>query len=216
MRAPLYIFLFSALSLLGAPAAELSPEARLAELVEEGLPQAPLLERIREGRAKQVGCEAIVGALDIRARHLRESRALLEQSGFAMRAPAVQPLWITAARVLEGGFPVPLLEERFALSQGQGAGRLISLLEAGEALWIAGMDEETVRMCLQLFYERNLTRIELLRASRSARSLFAEGHHGEAMLRHMEGHHSAGPHRAAEGRGGNGLHRRHFTRPARE
>ncbi|MCC5848511.1 MAG: hypothetical protein JJU29_10475 [Verrucomicrobia bacterium] len=186
---------------------ESSPEARIAVWEAEGLPVAPLWERLREGRAKNVSDEVILEALDLRARHLREARGLLEEQSFSLRSPVVQDLWTTVARVREGGMPPHMIEELLSKAGGQSAGRLISLLEAGETFQLVGMDEETSRMLMTDFFQRSLTRSELLRASRSARQLYAEGHRGEALLLPLYGH---GPGRGRgppEGRGGNGMRR---------
>lgn len=208
MHRILFILLFCLSPLLRGGAEALSPEVLIAGWEQEGLPAAPLWDRVREGRAKHVSEERILAALHERVRHLREVRVLLETHAFSLRAPVVQELWITAARVREGGMPPHMIEEILENGAGQAAGRWISLLEVGESLLLSGMDEETAGILMADFSQRSLTRSELLRASRSARQLYAEGYRGEELLQRLEGHRPGGRRGPPEGRGGNGMRRR--------
>jgi len=208
MHRILLILLLCLSPLMRGGTAEASPEVLIAGWEQEGLPAAPLWERVREGRAKHVSEERILAALHERARHLREARVLLEEQSFSLRSPVVQALWITVARVREGGMPAHMTEEILVNAGGQAAGRVISLLEAGETFLLAGMDEETAGILMTDFFQRSLMRAELLRASRSARKLYAEGHRGEELLQRLEGHRPGGRRGPPEGRGGNGMRRR--------
>ncbi len=178
-----------------------SPEVLLERFQEQGLPAAPLQERYREGRAKAVPDEQIAAALTARALHLQQARQLLQAHGYPLNAPPVQELWPTLARVLEAGMPPGDAESLLTQAGGQFAGRLAPLFEVADSLRLAGLNDETVLLLLHDFFERGLSRSELLRAARSARQLHAEGLRGEELRQRLE---VSTP--ARGGRGGPGRH----------
>lgn len=179
------ILMFSALSCALA-AADTSFEERLVQWQQQGLPAAPFEARIREARAKRVDDEVLLAALERRASMLHHARTLLQDAGFSLEAPAVQGLWTVTASIMEAGKPPEQIAQILELSGGQSAGRLITLFESGESMRIGGVDPETSHALILHFYERSLSRSEVLRASRSARVLYAEGRRGEDLLEAMD------------------------------
>ncbi len=143
------------------------------QLEELGLPSELLRLRLREGIVKGVNPQQIKIALEQRMQLLIQSHELLHHRSRADSArrrrqrPVITETDVeTLTRALESGIPIALFEELYESQRGIHARRLRAVVEAGEMMHLAGVETESVRQFMLDCRERNLMRMETLRAAR--------------------------------------------------
>ena len=171
--------------LLPASAGPLSPEqtARVEACLTEARAQAApvylLQQRWEEGVAKNVDPEQVVQAVQHRWQLMQRSREMVVSSGYMPEAPPVVDLQASLTLALESGLEAETLTSLLAKGGGQYAGRMEGVVEAGEALHLAGLDDQTVRNLMEDGLARNLRRVEMLRVVRYAVQQHRDGASGE-------------------------------------
>ena len=169
------------------PAAERIAGA-LATCATEGLPIAPLRTRLQEGIAKNAAPDALASAIEARLAALRTARALVGSAGYAEPAePAHGELLVSTARAIESGMPASDLGDVLARGRGQSGGRMQTIVESGESLALAGVDAPTVRAFMIDCLDRNLRRMEMLRAARFSIQQHRGGMNGTDIRRTLWG-----------------------------
>lgn len=192
----------------GGMAAE--PAARLAEILDaaarDALPMEPLRNRLQEGLAKHAPPEAIRAALLARAGALKRAMQMLHAATYDENAePSHRDLLLAAALALESGVAADDVAGVLQRGGGTSALRIQTAIEAGESLHLAGLDHDTVRTLMFDCLERNLRRMEMLRATRFTIQQHREGTSGGDIRRRLWGGHEAGdPLGCAPGEGGPG------------
>ncbi len=143
------------------------------QLEELGLPTEFLRLRLHEGIVKRVDPQQIKTALEQRMRLLIQAHELLHYQPRvdAARRRRHRPVTTetgveTLARALESGVPIALFEELYESQRGIHAKRLRQIVEAGEMMYLAGVETEAVRQFMLDCRERNMGRMEILRAAR--------------------------------------------------
>ena len=133
-----------------------------------------------EGLLKGATTVALRQAAQGRLQVLRRARELLQERGYPDGADRGQGLVISTALTLESGLSEPVLTS--ALDRGRRAppGQVKAVVEAGESLYLAGLDAATVGTVMTDCLERNLRRPEVLRVVRLAREKMAAGLRGPA------------------------------------
>ncbi len=130
----------------------------------ESLPAECVFIKVEEGLAKQVDAARIVAAAEARLECLRKARKLIASTP-SERGGAGPPHLITrTCLVLESGLPEEVLEELFSRHGGFRYGRLIQVLEAGETLQLAGLDPRNTKQIMDDCLDRDLNRMEIMRA----------------------------------------------------
>lgn len=182
------------------PAAESPPlaaeqiarlEACLAEAREQAAPVHLLRQRWEEGLAKNVDPELVVQAVQQRWQLLQQARALLVSGGYVLEAPPVVDLQATVTLALESGLSLETLTDLVGKGEGRYAGRLQGVVEAGESMFLAGLDESTVKNLMSDGLARNLRRVEMLRVARYATQQHRAGASGEQIRGSLWGDPSA-------------------------
>ena len=138
------------------------------ETAQRGLPPEPVVARIEEGVAKKAEGNAVLSAARQRVRSMGEAAALLKEGGYASGNEAGRRLVVSVALALESGLRSETLQGVLKDAGGKQTERVRCVIEAGETMRLDGMDEETVGQLMGDFMERNLRRMEIIRASRYA------------------------------------------------
>lgn len=133
-----------------------------------GLPAEPILARIEEGLAKEASLVALESAARQRLTALRQAKELLDTAGYVASTPPRDALLRAVARAAENGLPLATLGQVLTYGRGADCDRLRTIVETGEWLRLSGVDDDQVAVLLQDFAERNLRRMEILRAGRWA------------------------------------------------
>lgn len=148
----------------------------------DGLPSGTILSKIDEGVAKHASPEALAAAAEKRAACLREATRIVEASGGTCKEESGQALVSATALCLESGLDAERLSRVLHAGGGGHAMRIAAVMEAGEALHLAGLDHDTVEKLMIEFARRNLRRGEILRAVDFAERGKANGLDGPAIL----------------------------------
>lgn len=181
----------------------------LAEAQRQEVPAATLTARLDEGLAKKAAPQAIVSAVETRLRSMTQARAMVRTAEYdAVPAAVRDELLIATGLALESGVAADDLQTVMRRGNGQAALRTKSVVEAGETLHLAGVDRETTRMLMDDCMQRNLRRMEVLRAVRYSIQQHKSGMNGENIRRSLwsgnvavEG--ARGWHGGGQGRAGN-------------
>ncbi|MEN7973738.1 MAG: hypothetical protein ABFR47_07885 [Verrucomicrobiota bacterium] len=142
-------------------------DALLASLYsarDENLPVGAVLAKIEEGLAKKVAVDRVVAAAELRLDYLRRANRLVAVLDRGEEHGGDRRLVVRAAMALESGLPEDVLKEVFNRHSGHRYGRLIHVLEAGEALQLAGMDAKDTQQIMLDCIDLDLNRMEILRA----------------------------------------------------
>jgi len=135
--------------------------------MEEVLPVECLYERIDEGLAKKADLERIDAAVRHRLECLRQARRLLSevQTGRPGGGPLMGPphLLPNLGMALESGVSPELLKSVFLRPGRLRYGRLAHVVEAAEALHLAGLEDDQVRRIMGDFLDRDMNRSEMIR-----------------------------------------------------
>ncbi len=154
-----------------------------------GVPGSLILARLREGLVKQATAKQLIGVLEASQQAHQDASALLRGDrqglGRGRRQPEAERFHELLVRALESGVPRAAFEELFkgeAGPHGLGAQRMQAIVEAGEMLHLAGLDAEVVRRFMLACRDRQVRRMEALRAARQAIVLHGQGLEADAML----------------------------------
>ncbi len=133
----------------------------------EGLPVETLNTRLLEGLAKGVQPDALAAAIEARLNSLRTANAMIRASGYENPSePAHGELLASTARAVESGVDAADLGAVLRRGRGESGGRMQTVVESGESLALSGVDAATVRSFMNDCLDRNLRRMEILRAAR--------------------------------------------------
>jgi len=129
------------------------------------LPRKPILEKIAEGLAKSVPPATIAEVAHQRVRYLHSCRDMLQSIGEKLVTEATIS---AAAQALESGLDGDGLRSIVEAARDLPTDDLTALLEAGEALYLAGFGSDEIQPILADCVARRLNRVELKRAIRYA------------------------------------------------
>lgn len=155
-----------------------------------GVPRTVILGRLREGLVKQATAAQLIETLKASQQAHQDASALLgsDRQGRrrGRRQPEAERFREILVRALESGVPREALKDLFAGEAGpRGLGRIQAIVEAGEMLHLAGMDSDVVRRFMLMCRERQVRRMEALRAARQAILLYRQGMEPDAILRQV-------------------------------
>lgn len=131
---------------------------------DEALPAESVFAKVEEGLAKKVAVDQVVAAAELRLDYLRRATRLVAVQGRGEGHAVDQRLVVWTAMALESGLPEEVLQEVFSRNGGRRYGRLVHVLEAGETLQLAGLDPQNTQQIMNDCLDRNLNRMEILRA----------------------------------------------------
>lgn len=173
-----------------------------------GLPVSALTLRLEEGLAKNVPPPGLLAAVQTRLRFMLQARDMLQAANYepVPDGPAGELLAATGL-ALESGLAPEDLAAILKRGNGTSALRIKSVVEAGESLHLAGVDPATTRGLMDDCLDRDLRRMEVLRAVRYTLQQRRGGMDGAHIRRTLWGGQAAmeGPH---GWRGGGGENRR--------
>jgi hypothetical protein len=130
-----------------------------------GLPVVTVVSRIDEGLAKQVPADAMERAIQTRLDALKAAQGLLAGAGYTdLSVEPARQLLSATAMATESGVPADDLRAVLTRAQGRAAMRLASVVGAGESLHLAGFAPPATRALMIDCIDRNLGRMEILRA----------------------------------------------------
>ena len=136
----------------------------------EALPAEAVFTKIEEGLAKKVAVDRLLIAAELRLECLRNAKQLLASQkkrgkGFAGGGyDGNHRLVLRVAMALESGLPKEVLQEVLFRKDACRPGRVGHVLEAGETLQLAGLDPKQTQQIMIDCLDRNLNRMEILRA----------------------------------------------------
>jgi len=131
---------------------------------DEALPVDCIFIKIEEGLAKHVDAAQVAEAAEARLDCLRKARQLIDGQHPGRGGEGPPHLLIYTCMALESGLPEEVLQEVFKRQGGRRYGRLVHVLEAGETLQLAGLDPKNTQQIMNDCIDRNLNRLEILRA----------------------------------------------------
>lgn len=136
---------------------------------EEGLPAEAVFCKIEEGLVKKVSVDRVLAAAELRLGYLRSASQMLslqkkQGKGFSGGHDGSQRLVARTAMALESGLPKEVLQNILVRKGGCRPGRMGHVLEAGETLQLAGLDPLDTQQIMLDCLDRNLNRMEVLRA----------------------------------------------------
>ena len=149
-----------------------------------GLPTLHIVAKIEEGVVKNAPVAAT--AARTRLRHTEQSRLLLAPH-FEPDKRGVDSLTVATALAIESGVPDSALRNALGHSAGKSPGQMKTVIEAGETLFLAGLEAESIGSLLVDYLQRDLRRSEILRATRYARHRHRERGGSPAARRELWG-----------------------------
>ena len=129
----------------------------------DGLPSRPVLNKINEGVLKRVSVDALAQASEYRLDVLHRARDLVRGRLAAAPRKDLRAVLSSVALALESGVPEPTLVAVLDAGRRGPLPQVKSVVEAAEALHLAGFDAETVEGLTKDCLERNLKRGDVLR-----------------------------------------------------
>lgn len=167
--------------------------ACLADARRQGVPAAALTLRLEEGLAKNVEPARLLATLQTRARTMFQARALVQAANYDLvpGGPG-DDLLVATGLALESGVPATDLSGVLQRGDGRFAMRMASIVEAGESLHLAGVDVATTRALMNDCLDRDLRRMEVLRAVRYTIQQHRGGMDGDDIRRSLWGGKAAG------------------------
>ncbi len=164
----------------------------LAEAQRQGVPATALTSRLDEGLAKKAEPQAIATALQARLRVMTQARGMLQAARYdAVPDEPRNELLTATGLALESGVAAEDLGAVLKRGGGQAALRVKSVVEAGESLHLAGVDRPTTQALMNDCLDRNLRRMEVLRAVRYSVQQHRGGMSGENIRRSLWGGNTA-------------------------
>ena len=158
----------------------------LAEAQSQDFPATALALRLEEGLAKNIDPARIVASLQARLGTLVQARAMAQAARYALEPGSPgDDLLVAVALALESGVAADNLAEVLRRGNGQATLRIASIVEAGESLQLAGIDSETTRNLMNDCMDRDLRRMEVLRAVRYAIQQHRDGVGGADIRRSL-------------------------------
>lgn len=130
----------------------------------EALPAEAVFIKVEEGLAKKVAVDRVTTAAEVRLGYLRRASQLVAVQSRAEGHGGGQRLVVRTAMALESGLPEEVLQEVFKQYGRRRYGRLGHVLEAAETLQLAGLDVRDTKQIMTDFLDRDLNRMEILRA----------------------------------------------------
>ncbi len=178
----------------------------LAEAQRQGLPVSALSLRMEEGLAKNIEPALLLTALQDRLHVMTQARDLLQASHYDVSTDSpCGELLLATGLAIESGVPAEALSTVLQRGNGQSSLRIQSIVEAGESLHLAGMDPETTQALMNDCLDRDLRRMEVLRAVRYSIQQHRGGMNGDHIRRSLWGETSpTGKARGWQGGKGNG------------
>jgi hypothetical protein len=141
---------------------------------DEELPADCVFLKIEEGLSKQIAWNDVLGAADRRLECMRQADKVV-MAARNRRGGQHAHLVMHTCMALESGLPIETFEQLFSRPGGFRYGRMIHVVEAGEALKLAGLaDTETLHL-MNDFLDRDLTGPEVFRVVDLFRDGFRDG-----------------------------------------
>ncbi len=130
---------------------------------DESLPAECILIKIEEGLAKQVNPTNVEVAAEARLDCLRRANRIL--SG-VREHPGGEHAHLLShmCMAMESGLPESVLQDVISRPGGFRYGRMIHVVEASETLQLAGLAPEQIQHLMNDFLDRDLNRMEIMRA----------------------------------------------------
>lgn len=199
----------AALRARGVPAESAAATARVFEACErDALPVDPLRTRLQEGLAKGAAPDAIHAALLARLTALKRARDMVRAAGYDETAETShRDLMHGTALALESGLDADDVAGVLRRGGGESALRVQTAIESGESLHLAGVDRATVRDLMFDCLDRNLRRMEMLRATRFTIQQHRTGMTGSVIRQRLWGNDASSPPHGNQVPGGNGAGR---------
>lgn len=142
--------------------------APVQEAAQQGLPADTVLAKVEEGAAKGVPGPELQAAARQRLANLQRAASELQGTGYGTRCARHDELMKSVTLALESGLSAETLRDALTRGKGGQSERMRSIVEAGATMRLSGMDETTVGQMMTDFAERNMRRMEVMRASRFA------------------------------------------------
>lgn len=130
---------------------------------DESLPPENILVKIEEGVAKKVAPPLIARAADVRLNYLRRADQLVGSVDH-IRGGWVGRMTSSVALVLESGLPENVVREVLVRVEDGRPGRIVPVIDAGMALYLAGYSAEQTKTIMLDCIGRGLTPLEVERA----------------------------------------------------
>jgi hypothetical protein len=166
--------------------------ACLSEAQSQQVPTSALTTRLDEGLAKKADPQAITTALQARLRIMTQARTMLHAASYdAVPDEPRNELLTATGFALESGVAAEDIGAVLKRGNGQSALRVKSIVEAGESLHLAGVDRATTQSLMSDCLDRNLRRMEVLRAVRYSVQQHRGGMSGENIRRSLWGGNTA-------------------------
>lgn len=179
----------------------------LAEARRQGMPDTVLALRLEEGLAKNVDPQVLLAGLQVRLRTMVQAHDMVQAATYDMvpGSPG-EDLLVATGLALESGVSAEDLAAVLRRGNGQSARRIQSVVEAGETLHLAGIDPATTRILMNDCLDRDLRRMEVLRAVHYIVQQHRGGMDGDRIRRSLWGGKAGieGGHGWHGGGGGNG------------
>jgi hypothetical protein len=147
----------------------------------QGLPWESVLAKVDEGLLKKVGPEALSAAARSRADSLAKAQGLVVGVFGKVPSREIQALVAASALALESGVTEAALVDVFVRGKGKPMARVRAVVEAGEALHLAGVESDAVEALMDDCLVKNLRRQEILHVVRFAVTKKRQGMTGMAI-----------------------------------
>lgn len=151
------------------------------EAARAGLPSDAVLAKVEEGLLKRASPPALAEASRRRLEALRTAKHLLSAANFSPVSPRARPLLVSTALALESGLPEQILASTFRRARGRPRSQVRSVVEGGEALWLARLEPPVVDALMADCVSRNLGHEDVLRVVRFATEKKRQGMAGPAI-----------------------------------
>ena len=162
--------------------------ACLADARRQGIPATALTLRLEEGLAKNIEPARLLAGLQARSRAMLQARTLVQTANYDMvPGGPCDDLLLATGLAIESGVPAADLGGVLQRGGGRFALRMASIVEAGESLYLAGVDPDTTRALMNDCLDRDLRRMEVLRAVRYTIQQHRGGMDGDNIRRALWG-----------------------------
>ena len=176
--------------------------AHAQEAAGDGLPCQPIMEKIAEGVGKGIPPATIAEVARQRVRLLRTAREMVRGTEDERAADVAV---VAAAQAMESGLEEDAARSVIEAGRNERPHDLAALLEAGEALYLAGFASDEIPPIITDCLNRRLNRVELRRAVRYAAQQKQRGMETGKIRQALWGGEGSAPqnrHREQSGQGG--------------